>query len=63
MIPSFAIMGMSVDFENMAKKVQDYAGALQQSESIKDMVFQLGNVLNQACNELKIEFNKIKNAN
>jgi CheY-like chemotaxis protein len=63
MIPSFAIMGMSVDFENMAKKVQEYAGTLQQSDTIKDMVFQLGNVCTQACKELEIEFNRIKNAN
>jgi len=63
MIPSFAIMGMSVDFENMARKVQEYAGTLQQSETIKDMVYQLGKVCTQACTELEIEFNIIKNAN
>ena len=61
MIPSFAIMGISVDFENMAKKVQDYAGTMQQNDSIKDMVLKLGNVCMQACRELEIEFNRIKN--
>ena len=50
----------SADFENMARKVQDYAGMQQQSESIQDMVFQLGNVCEQACDELKTEFNRIK---
>jgi len=61
MIPSFAIMGMSVDYENMARKVQEYAGTLQQSDSIKKMVNQLGSICTQACDELETEFNKIKN--
>jgi len=26
LIPSFSIVGMSADFENMARKVQEYAG-------------------------------------
>jgi len=62
MIPSFAIMGMNVDFENMARKVQDYAGSLQHSEIIHDMVLQLDSVCTQACEELEIEFNRIKNS-
>jgi PAS domain S-box-containing protein len=63
MIPSFAIMGISVEYENMAKKVQDYAGTLQQSGAIKDMVKQLGKVCTQACRELEVEFNRIKEDN
>ena len=63
MIPSFAIMGMNTDFENMARKVQDYAGSLQHSEIIHDMVVQLDTVCTQACEELEIEFNRIKNSN
>jgi len=63
MIPSFAIMGMNTDFENMARKVQDYAGSLQHSETIHDMVLQLDTVCTQACEELEIEFNRIKNSN
>jgi CheY-like chemotaxis protein len=61
MIPSFAIMGISVDFENIAKKVQDYAGIMQQNESIDDMVFKLDKVCTQACNELITELDNIKN--
>jgi len=61
MIPSFAIMGMSVDYENMARKVQEYSGLEQQSNTLKNMVLQLETVCLQACKELKIEFNKIKN--
>jgi len=63
MIPSFAIVGINVDFENMARKVQDYAGTMQQSELIQDMVLQLGNICNQACQELEEEYNIIKNKN
>jgi PAS domain S-box-containing protein len=61
MIPSFSIMGISVDFENMAKKVQEYANTQQHTDGIPDMVKQLENVCNQACKELEIEYNTIKN--
>ena len=63
MIPSFAIMGISTDFENMAKKVQEYASTQQQTDGIPDLVFQLENICAQACKELKEEFDMIKNAN
>ena len=61
MIPSFSIMGISKDFENLAKKVQESANNIQhQAERIPDMVMQLEKICNQACNELEEEFNKIK---
>ncbi|MCX6305939.1 MAG: ATP-binding protein [Bacteroidetes bacterium] len=63
MIPSFAIMGISPDFENMAKKIQEYASTQNQSDGINDMVLQIGNICSQACLELQEEFIKIKNAN
>lgn len=63
MIPSFSIMGISVDFENMAKKVQEYASTQLQSDGIQELVVQLANICGQACNELEVEFNRIKNAN
>jgi len=63
MIPSFLIMGISTDFENMAKKVQEYASTQQQADGIPDLVLQLENVCTQACKELTIEFNKIKKNN
>jgi CheY-like chemotaxis protein len=62
MIPSFSIVGINPDFENMAKKVQEYASSQQQAEGIPDMVLQIETVCTQACNELKVEFNTIKNA-
>jgi PAS domain S-box-containing protein len=61
MIPSFSIMGMSVEFERMAKKVQEYANTQLLSEGIPDMVQQLGEICAQACLELEVEFNAIKN--
>lgn len=61
-IPSFSIMGISTDFENMAKKVQDFASTQQRADGIPDMVLQLENVCAQACKELTEEFNSIKNA-
>ena len=62
MIPSFSIMGISTDFENMAKKIQDYANTQQFADGIPDMLLQLENVCTQACKELTEEFNSIKNA-
>ena len=60
-IPSFSIMGISADFENMAKNVQDYASSAQKSTEIPDLVLQLEQVCGQACSELEEEFNRIKN--
>lgn len=59
-IPSFSIMGISVDFENMAKKVQDYASSQQKATDIPDLVLQLERVCGQACSELEEEFHRIK---
>ena len=61
MIPSFSIMGISKDFENMAKKVQEYASTQEQTDGIPDLVLQLENICVQACEELLIEFNLMKN--
>jgi len=62
-IPSFSIMGISADFEIMAKKVQEYASTQKQTDGIPDLVLQLGNICEQACVELQEEFNAIKNTN
>jgi signal transduction histidine kinase/DNA-binding NarL/FixJ family response regulator len=61
MIPSFSIMGISPDFENMAKKVQEFATLQQQEGDLNEMVLQLEIVLKQSCNELEEELNRIKN--
>jgi PAS domain S-box-containing protein len=63
MIPSFAIMGISTDFENMAKKIQDYSSKLDTSNEIQEMVLQLETICEQACKELEEELNMIKKNN
>lgn len=60
MIPSFSIMGMSSDFENIAKKVQQYARAQHEEEEITSLVLQIETVCTQACKELEAELHKIK---
>ena len=61
MIPSFSIMGMSLDFESMARKIQEFSRTQQQLDSITDMVLHLEKVCSQACLELTEEYNTIKN--
>jgi PAS domain S-box-containing protein len=64
MIPSFSIMGISKDFENIARRVQEDADNIQrQASAIPDLVLQLENVCTEACKELEVEFNEIKKAN
>lgn len=60
MIPSFSIVGLSIDFENMAKKVQEYASAQQQTADIHTLVLKIEEVCNQACIELEQELKNIK---
>jgi len=61
MIPSFSIMGIDSTFENMARKIQNYASIQEEAESIHELVSTLEAVCSEACLELKEEYNKIKN--
>ncbi|MFV5685039.1 PAS domain S-box protein [Flavobacterium sp. GB2R13] len=61
MIPSFSIMGISPAFENIAKKIQEFANAQEKSDEIDALVLQLEEVCLQACSELEEELNVIKN--
>ena len=61
MIPSFSIMGINPDFENMAKKIQEYAIAQEQKEDLHYLVTQLEEICLQACTELEEEYKLIKN--
>ena len=64
MVPSFSIMGISKDFENIAKKVQEDVDNIQRHRhGMPDLVLQLEKVCNEACKELEAEFNAIKKAN
>ncbi len=63
MIPSFSIMGISSDFENIARKVQEYASMQQKADGIHDMILNLEQVCLEACQELEEELNRIKKIN
>ncbi len=60
MIPSFVIIGINADFENMAKKIQEYASMQIKMGEIKDLVSGVENVCLQACKELEDELKQIK---
>ena len=60
MIPSFSIMGINPKFEELAKKIQEYADKLEFAVELNDLVAQLENVCTQSCSELEIELNKLK---
>jgi signal transduction histidine kinase/DNA-binding response OmpR family regulator len=60
MIPSFSIMGIHADFENMAKKIQEYAISQKQEEGMDEIVFQLESICLQACQELQDELKELK---
>ena len=60
MSPSFSIMGISSDFEIMAKKIQEFASTQNQADGINELVLQLGNICNQACRELEEELVGLK---
>jgi HPt (histidine-containing phosphotransfer) domain-containing protein len=59
MLPSFSIMGISADIENMARTIQEYAGAQKETDKIPSMVLQLENICMQACKELEEKYNTI----
>jgi CheY-like chemotaxis protein len=60
MIPSFLIMGINSDFESKAKKIQEYAVAKQQIDGIQELVNEIEFVCTEACKELEIEYNRIR---
>lgn len=60
MIPSFSIVGISADFENMAKKVMEHAHVQLETHNILDFVNQIESVCLQACEELLEEMKQLK---
>ena len=56
MIPSFSIVGISKEFEDLAKKIQSYAHAQELNEDIQEMVNKIERVCSHACKELHLEF-------
>ncbi len=55
-IPSFSIMGIAKEFEEIALKVQHYAIERQHGGEIASLVVQLENVCSSACDELKYKY-------
>jgi HPt (histidine-containing phosphotransfer) domain-containing protein len=61
-IPSFSIMGMSPNLEIMTKQIQEAAHAGVFTDETAKMVAEIETICRQACKELELEFNIIKNA-
>jgi len=61
MIPSFTIMGISLDYVNKAKLVQDFSNSQAQMEDIQVIVNEIALVCDQACRELEQELIRLKN--
>lgn len=57
MIPSFSIMGINKEFEEVARQIQEFARSRQQNEEIHAMVDRISQVCFQACIELQEEIN------
>ncbi|PZX92071.1 hybrid sensor histidine kinase/response regulator [Flavobacterium aquariorum] len=60
MIPSFSIMGIHSDFENMAKRIQEFVAIQQQNDEMESMILKLENVCTEACKELELELETLK---
>jgi CheY-like chemotaxis protein len=60
MIPSFSIVGIHSDFENIAKKIQEFVIIHKKNNEMEDMVMQLDSVCMQACKELELELETLK---
>lgn len=61
-IPSFSIMGISNDYESLARKIYEFTKAQQTMEDIENMLKTLEHVCIHACSELTEEYNKIKSS-
>lgn len=61
-IPSFSIMGISNDFETLARKIYESTKAQQAMDDIENMLRTLEDVCTYACSELTEEYNKIKSS-
>jgi PAS domain S-box-containing protein len=59
MIPSFTIFGYKQEYENMAKKIQEYSSTKQQIDDIPELVAQLVNACSNGCDELDVELSNL----
>ncbi len=63
LIPSFSIVGISSSYEEVAKRLQEFARTGEQRKEIQDSVLILSRVLSQACEELVVELGQIQTLN
>jgi CheY-like chemotaxis protein len=63
MIPSFSIVGISSDFVNKAKMVQEFSDSQLQMGDVQLILTEIAGVCEQACAELEVELMRIKNEN
>jgi len=61
MIPSFLIMGIKPEYEELARKIQEYNGSQPENNIVFEQIKTLEAVCNQACFELEMEFNRQTN--
>ena len=61
MIPSFSIMGINSKYENLAKKIQEYALNNENHDDLEVLIQQLEIGCEEACNELQQGLNNINN--
>ncbi|MEP7142751.1 MAG: chemotaxis protein CheB [Ferruginibacter sp.] len=59
LLPSFNIMGFDKDYQNMAKKIQEYDGDPDQENIIKEIVFKIEACCKRAYKELQQELAKL----
>jgi PAS domain S-box-containing protein len=59
-IPSFSIMGIHKDFEEIAKKIQEYSHTQQHLDEVDGLILKLETICSQACVELKEEYDLIE---
>ena len=59
-IPSFSIMGIHKDFEEIAKKIQEYSHTQQHLDEVDGLILKVETICSQACVELKEEYDLIE---
>lgn len=59
MIPSFSIMGIPLEYENMAKQIQEYSRTHQHLDELPKIIIRLVDVCCQAFKELQTEYQLI----
>jgi HPt (histidine-containing phosphotransfer) domain-containing protein len=60
LIPSFSIMGITKDYEELAVQIQKNANTKVNTCDIQSLILQLEEGLTQVCIELELEYNLIE---